>query len=387
MTETGPPHNLPERQVPQTQSEPEAANGVGDSALWRRRVLFWGGMALAALLMLWVFRSVLMPFVVGMLLAYFLDPVADMLERRGLSRTLAAIVILILAIALLALGFVLVLPVLANQLSGFVERLPQLLSNLQTMITSYGPAWLERVFGVDRSTLEDGLNQALSQGSGFLASFLESVWNSGAALVDIAGLFVIAPVVAFYMLIDWDRMIASIDAHVPRRHVDTVRAIARDVDRAVAGFIRGQGSVCLILGIYYAIGLTLVGLNFGLLIGLGAGLISFIPYIGSTIGLVVALGVALVQFWPDFLWIAATLAVFFSGQFIEGNILQPKLVGGKVGLHPVWLMFALFAFGALFGFIGLLVAVPAAAAVGVIVRFLLERYRQSHLYDATKGTS
>nr|WP_240535152.1 AI-2E family transporter [Notoacmeibacter marinus] len=344
-------------------------------------------MALAALLMLWVFRSVLMPFVVGMLLAYFLDPVADMLERRGLSRTLAAIVILILAIALLALGFVLVLPVLANQLSGFVERLPQLLSNLQTMITSYGPAWLERVFGVDRSTLEDGLNQALSQGSGFLASFLESVWNSGAALVDIAGLFVIAPVVAFYMLIDWDRMIASIDAHVPRRHVDTVRAIARDVDRAVAGFIRGQGSVCLILGIYYAIGLTLVGLNFGLLIGLGAGLISFIPYIGSTIGLVVALGVALVQFWPDFLWIAATLAVFFSGQFIEGNILQPKLVGGKVGLHPVWLMFALFAFGALFGFIGLLVAVPAAAAVGVIVRFLLERYRQSHLYDATKGTS
>ncbi|MCP1197951.1 AI-2E family transporter [Notoacmeibacter sp. MSK16QG-6] len=384
MTDTRPPYTVPTKDPG---APPQPTDNVAEGALWRRRVLFWGGLALAVLLMLWVFRSVLMPFVVGMLLAYFLDPVADMLERRGLSRTLAAIVILVVAIAVLMLGFVLIVPVLANQLSGFVERLPTLLSNLQTLVTSYGPAWLERVFGVDKATLEEGLNQALSQGSGFLASFIESVWNSGAALMDIAGLFIIAPVVAFYMLIDWDRMVASVDAHVPRRHVETVRAIARDVDRAVAGFIRGQGSVCLILGIYYAIGLTLVGLNFGLLIGLGAGIISFIPYIGSTIGLVVALGVALVQFWPDFIWIAATLAVFFSGQFIEGNILQPKLVGGKVGLHPVWLMFALFAFGALFGFIGLLVAVPAAAAVGVIVRFLLARYRQSHLYDATRETS
>ncbi|RLQ87665.1 AI-2E family transporter [Notoacmeibacter ruber] len=369
--------------VPQASASTSPAL-ITDNALLRRRVLFWGTVAIVSLIFLWVFRSVLMPFVVGMLLAYFLDPVADMLERRGLSRTLAAIVILIVAIALLILGFVLIVPVLANQLSSFIERLPELLSNLQALITSYGPAWLERVFGVDEATLQRGLNEALSQGSGFIASLLESIWNSGAALVDIAALVVIAPVVAFYMLIDWDRMIASIDEHVPRRHVETVRAIAKDVDRAVAGFIRGQGSVCLILGIYYAIGLTLVGLNFGLLIGLGAGVISFIPYIGSTVGLVVALSVALVQFWPEWPWILATLAVFFSGQFIEGNILQPKLVGGQVGLHPVWLMFALFAFGALFGFIGVLIAVPAAAAVGVIVRFMLRRYRHSHLYDATK---
>jgi predicted PurR-regulated permease PerM len=167
---------------------------------------------------------------------------------------------------------------------------------------------------------------------------------------------------------------------VPRDQVRIVRELAHEMDRSVAGFIRGQGSLCLILGIYYAVGLSLVGLNFGLLIGFVAGMISFIPYIGSLIGMVMAIGVALVQFWPDFPWIIAVAAVFFSGQFIEGNILQPKLVGHSVGLHPVWLMFALFAFGALFGFVGLLIAVPAAAVVGVLVRFALSRYLDSDIY-------
>jgi predicted PurR-regulated permease PerM len=159
-----------------------------------------------------------------------------------------------------------------------------------------------------------------------------------------------------------------------------VREIAREMDESVAGFIRGQGSLCLILGIFYAVGLSVVGLNFGLLIGFIAGMISFVPYIGSLIGLVLSVGVALVQFWPDYPWIMAVAGVFFVGQFIEGNILQPKLVGESVGLHPVWLMFALFAFGALFGFVGLLIAVPAAAAVGVLVRFALSRYLESDLY-------
>lgn len=175
-------------------------------------------------------------------------------------------------------------------------------------------------------------------------------------------------------------MVAKVDQWIPRDYVADVRQIAKEIDQAIAGFIRGQGSLCLILGIYYAVGLSLVGLNFGLLIGLFAGMISFIPYVGSMVGLVLAIGVALVQFWPDYPWIGLVLVVFFSGQFLEGNILQPKLVGSSVGLHPVWLMFALFAFGALFGFVGLLVAVPAAAAVGVLVRFALSRYLQSDLY-------
>jgi predicted PurR-regulated permease PerM len=197
---------------------------------------------------------------------------------------------------------------------------------------------------------------------------------------------VITPVVAFYILLDWDRMIAKVDAWIPRDHVATVRQIASEIDQAIAGFIRGQGSLCIILGIYYGVGLSLVGLNFGLLIGLFAGMISFIPYVGSLVGLFLAVSIAIVQFWPDYLWVCLVLAVFFTGQFLEGNVLQPKLVGSSVGLHPVWLMFALFAFGALFGFVGLLIAVPAAAACGVLVRFALSRYLQSDLYYGRSAT-
>jgi predicted PurR-regulated permease PerM len=191
------------------------------------------------------------------------------------------------------------------------------------------------------------------------------------ALLDIAALFVVTPVVAFYLLLDWDNMVEKVDGWIPRDHVDTVRELAKQVDATIAGFVRGQGSVCIILGLIYAVGLSLVGLNFGLLIGLFAGLISFIPYVGSMVGLVLAVVVAIVQFWPDFIMIGAVIAVFALGQFFEGNILQPRLVGKSVGLHPVWLMFALFAFGALFGFVGMLIAVPAAASVGVLVRFAI----------------
>ena len=200
------------------------------------------------------------------------------------------------------------------------------------------------------------------------------------ALFNIAGLFVVTPVVAFYMLLDWDRMVAKVDSWVPREHVATVRAIATDINTSSAGFVRGQGTLSLVLGIYYAIGLTLTGLNFGILIGLFAGLISFIPYVGSLVGLVLSVGVAIIQFWPDYFMIGAVALVFIVGQFIEGNILHPLLVGKSVGLHPVWLMFALFAFGALFGFVGLLIAVPAAAAVAVLVRFAINRYLESPLY-------
>jgi predicted PurR-regulated permease PerM len=178
-------------------------------------------------------------------------------------------------------------------------------------------------------------------------------------------------------------MIAVVDSWVPRDHVETVRAIFSDINTATAGFVRGQGTLCLVLGCMYAVGLTLTGLNFGILIGLFAGLISFIPYVGSLTGLVLAVGVAFVQFWPDWIMVVVVAFVFFAGQFIEGNILQPKLVGKSVGLHPVWLMFALFAFGALFGFVGLLIAVPAAAAIAVLVRFALSRYLESPLYKGT----
>jgi predicted PurR-regulated permease PerM len=350
------------------------------SAVWRRQIRFWAVTAALLALFLYVFSDILLPFVAGMVLAYFLDPVADRLQRWGLSRVMATILILVAFILVFALALMLVIPLLAQQLSEFISWLPDYLSRLQALVTNIDPDWIERRFGVKAADLRQGLNSLLSSGVGFVTAIFTSIWSSGVALFNIASLFVVTPVVAFYMLLDWDRMVAKVDSWVPRDHVQTVREIATDINAATAGFLRGQGTLCLVLGVMYAIGLTITGLKFGVLIGLFAGLISFIPYFGSLLGLVVALGVGFVQFWPDWIMIAAVAGVFFVGQFIEGNILQPRLVGKSVGLHPVWLMFALFAFGALFGFVGLLIAVPASAAIGVLVRYAISRYLDSPMY-------
>ena len=358
-------------------------NRVAEAVLaagWRRQVLFWLGAGIVLILFLYVFSAILLPFLAGMILAYFLDPIADWLETHGLSRLAAAVLILVAFVIVLVLALMLIIPILVTQLADFLARLPDYLSRLQVLVTSIDPEWLSQTLGVDPAALREGVNSLLTQGAGFLSTLFASIWSSGKTLIDLAGLFVITPVVAFYMLLDWDKMIRAVDGWIPRDHLADVRAIARDIDIAVAGFVRGQGTLCLILGVFYAIGLTMVGLNFGLLIGLFAGLVSFIPYVGSLLGLLLSVGVALVQFWPEWHWVVAVAAIFFAGQFIEGNILQPNLVGKSVGLHPVWLMFALVAFGALFGFVGLLIAVPAAAAVGVLVRFALSRYLASPLY-------
>ncbi|NLS03088.1 AI-2E family transporter [Rhizobium sp. P32RR-XVIII] len=354
-------------------------NQVSGASL-KRQIFFWLGVFVFFVIFLYIFSSILLPFIAGMAIAYFLDPVADRLQRLGMSRLMATIVILVAFVIVFALALMILIPVLINQFNDFAQRVPGYISQLQAYIAdaqdSVMPDWVKNQLG----TIKDNFSAVLTEGMGFLTGLFAQIWNSGKAIVDVISLLVVTPVVAFYMLLDWDRMVAKVDQCIPRDYLNDVRQIAREIDQAIAGFVRGQGSLCLILGIYYAAGLSLVGLNFGLLIGLFAGMISFIPYVGSLVGLVLAVGVAIVQFWPDYLWIGAVLAVFFSGQFLEGNILQPKLVGHSVGLHPVWLMFALFAFGALFGFVGLLVAVPAAAVVGVLVRFALARYLQSDLY-------
>lgn len=359
--------------------EEEVAEAAA-AAAFRRQLFFWLAGAFVLALFLYLFSDILLPFVAGMVLAYFLDPVADRLQRLGLSRVMATVVILFAFIIILVLAFVILIPVLASQMADFAGKLPEYLTRLQALITSFDPQWLKQRFGVDPASLKQGLNSLLTSGFGLLTTVFQSIWSSGMALVSVVSLFVVTPVVAFYMLLDWDRMVATVDSWVPRDHVGTVRQIAADINTATAGFVRGQGTLCLILGAMYAFGLTLTGLNFAILIGLFAGLISFIPYVGSLTGLVLAVGVAFVQFWPQWQMIVAVAVVFFIGQFIEGNILSPKLVGKSVGLHPVWLMFALFAFGALFGFVGLLIAVPAAAAVAVLVRFAIARYLESPLY-------
>lgn len=346
----------------------------------RRQATFWLIALLVFMAFLWLFNSILLPFIAGMALAYFLDPVADMLERWGLSRLMATITITFGFFVVFILLLMLVIPILGNQFAKFMEALPGLVSELQSLIALSENEWLRERIGFDAKSIQDNLNELLKQGAGFLSSLLQQIWASGKSLINIISLLVVTPVVAFYMLLDWDRMTAKVDGWLPRQHRDTIHGIFNDIDDAVAGFVRGQGTVCLILGTFYGVTLSIAGLNFGLLIGMVAGLISFIPYVGSLTGLVISMGVALVQFWPEYIPIAVIAVIFGIGQFLEGNFLQPKLVGESVGLHPVWLMFALFAFGSLFGFTGMLVAVPAAAAIGVLVRFALDRYLQSDFY-------
>jgi predicted PurR-regulated permease PerM len=338
------------------------------------------GLVLVALVV-YVLRDVLLPFVAGLALAYLLDPLADRFQRLGLSRLGSTLLILVLFVVSFIVALVLIAPLIAHQLAAFIGNLPGYVSRLQALIVEQGRPLLERFGGPEALTeMQSSIGELVGQGAAWFGRFLQSLWLGGQAIISIFALLVVTPVVAFYLLVDWDRMVATIDAWVPVRHRDTVRRLAREIDAAIAGFVRGQSLVCVILGTFYAVTLSLIGLNFGALIGMVSGVLTFIPYVGSLTGLVLSVGVALVQFWPDWAMILATLGIFVFGQFVEGNILSPKLVGDAVGLHPVWLMFALVAFGSLFGFVGLLLSVPLAAAAGVLARFALQRYLASPLY-------
>lgn len=352
----------------------------------QRQIGFWLAALAVLIALLLLLREVLLPFVAGLALAYLLDPLADRLERLGVSRLLATLIILALFVLIFILGLVLIVPIAANQLSAFIAKLPATVARLQQLVVEQGGPLIERLGGPNViKDIEASLGSVVSEGAKWLASVLSSVWTGGQALINVFALLVVTPVVAFYLLVDWDRMVATVDSWIPRRNVATVRSLAHEMDSAIAGFIRGQAMVCIILGTFYAVSLSLIGLNFGALIGMVAGFLTFIPYVGSLTGLVLSVGVAVVQFWPDWVMVLVTLGIFFFGQFVEGNILSPKLVGDAVGLHPVWLMFALFAFGAIFGFVGLLLAVPLAAALGVLARFAVRQYLASPLYESRLG--
>jgi len=352
----------------------------------RRQALFWLGTLACFILCLVIFSDILLPFVAGLALAYFLNPIVEWLERIGLSRVWSTCAIVLVFVVVLVLVLIVLVPILVQQLTSFILNLPNYIARLQSFIAGLDLAWLQE-YGIDVTAFQGNLNTLLANIGALVQPLLPSLWSSGQMMLGVMTLLIVAPVVAFYMLLDWNRMVAHVDSWIPRDHLSTVRMIFRQMDRAVAGFIRGQGTVCMMLGVYYALSLTIAGLNFGLLIGLFMGLITFIPYVGSAIGLLLSVGLAWFQYWPDdWNWIIVVSMICFTGQFIEGYILQPKLVGSSVGLHPVWLMFAMFAFGALFGFTGVLLAVPAAAAVGVLVRFALHTYLASPLYSGnSKG--
>ncbi len=356
----------------------------------RDQAKYWGIAVFVSGLMLWLLGDILLPFVLGGAIAYCLDPIADRLEAWGLSRAISVTLISIFALIVFVILFLLVIPTLIQQTTQLIEAGPDVVRSLQNQLSERFPQLEDENSMVRQQLLK--LGEAIQARGGELVN---GILNSALGIVNVLVLAVIVPVVTFYLLLDWDRMIARIDELMPRDHSPAIRNLATEIDRTLASFIRGQGTVCVVLGTYYAAALMIAGLNFGLIVGFIAGLITFIPYVGALVGGALAVGLALFQYWgvvpimeggevvghaTDWMRIAIVGGIFMVGQFLEGNILTPKLVGSSVGLHPVWLLFALSVFGALFGFVGLLVAVPVAAMLGVLVRFGIIQYKDSRLF-------
>jgi len=330
--------------------------------------------------LLWLLADVLMPFAAAMAVAYLLDPVTDRLQRLGAPRWLATTLVLLAFFILAILLLILLVPIIEEQVSRFIQALPTYRQSLHEIFSPILSELRESVAGKDFEEIQSAVGNYVGEAARWIGSVMGGLWRGGLAIIDIISLLVITPVVAFYLLRDWDRMVSTIDGLLPRAHLEEIRGIARDVDRTLASFLRGQLTVCLVLGTYYAVALGLVGLDAGVIVGMGAGLLSFIPYVGTITGFVVSMAIALVQFDQWTMW-ALVAGLFVLGQVVEGNFLTPKLVGDSVGLHPVWVMFALLAAGSLFGFTGILLAVPAAAVIGVLVRFFLSKYLASRYFQ------
>ena len=352
-----------------------------------RAPFFWLAILVAFLLLFSLLRPILLPFLLGMALAYFLDPVVRRLEQRGLSRTLAAGLIILGAIALSTLGLVLVTPIVATQVAELASRLPGIVSGAYGALKPYLTRAVARIQTTPAGDLTTPLVDAVRTVIGDAGLLAAAVLSRGLAVVNLLSLLAVTPLVAFYLLRDWPRIVAELDGWLPRPQAETIRQQLREIDRVLAGFARGSFVVCLVLAAFYSIALSLVGLDFGLVIGLTAGAVSFVPYLGFAIGIVSSVGVALYQFWPDWFRVAVVLGIFLGGQLATDYWLTPRLVGTQVGLHPLWVIFAVFAGAALFGFVGMLVAVPACAAIGVLTRFAIAQYKASELYRGTTPPS
>jgi predicted PurR-regulated permease PerM len=344
-----------------------------------RQYRFWLASLLLALIALYLLRAVLLPFVAGLALAYFLDPLCDRLEKWGCGRALATTIVLIGFAIFVVVVLLLLIPLIQAQIVGLIGSLPALVAGLLARMEPLLQFADEHLAPEEVSNLKSAITSQAGSIVQWIGTALAAVLTGGLALVNILSLIFITPVVTFYMLRDWDRLVARIDTCLPRRNADIIRAQARLIDQTLAGYARGQATVCLVLGVLYAAGLSLVGLDYGLVVGLLAGLLSFVPYVGTITGFVTSMGLAFAQF-SDPLSIGLVFGIFLIGQVLEGYVLTPRLVGDRIGLHPVWVIFALLAGGTLFGFVGVLLGLPAAAVVGVLTRFALGRYMDSPYY-------
>lgn len=351
-----------------------------------RQVAFWLVAAAALLVLLWMLGDVVLPFVLGAVIAYFLNPLADRLGRTGMGRTPASALIILFAALLLLIAIVLIGPLVFDQLRQLTETLPGDLRRLRDALQEWAKGSLGARYEGLAVSFERGLADAADNWSGSMKWAFEQIWSRGLALVNLLSLLLITPIVAFYLLADWPRVVARIDNALPRDHAPTIRRLAGEINVAVSAFVRGQGTICLILAAVYAVGLTLIGVRYGLLIGLTAGLASFVPFVGWALGFVMSATMAAAQSWPDLSLLLKVVLLFAGTSALDTAFLSPKIVGSRVGLHPVWLIFAVLAFGSLLGFAGVLVAVPVAAAIAVLVRFAVGVYLDSAIYRG-QGTA
>jgi len=347
----------------------------------RVSTLRWWVVAFVTFLIgVYLLKGMLLPFIAGLALAYFLDPVADRLQRMGLGRTPA--VLLITSVFMLSgLGVILlIIPVIQAQLLSLVHNAPRYADSGWTVLSPYVD-WLRTNLPAKQvEAIEQYASNYASFGVQWIAGVATRMLSQGAAIFSLLSLLIITPVVTIYLLRDWDHIVAKVDGWLPHASAKTIREIAHDVDLTLAGFIRGQATVCLVLACVYGVGLSLVGLEAGLIVGMATGLAAFIPYVGGITGFLVAMLLALFQFneWGP---IVSVIGVFVVGQGLEGYVLTPRLVGGRIGLHPVWVLFALLAGASLLGFAGVLIALPVAAVIGVMVRHGLRRYLASSVYS------
>ncbi|MDP6353237.1 MAG: AI-2E family transporter [Alphaproteobacteria bacterium] len=349
-----------------------------------RQALFWIGVAAVFVAILALLSDIMLPFVAGLAVAYFLDPLADRVERRGAPRALAATLVLAVFFLAFVAVLLLIVPMLEAQLLSLLGQLPEIGAHVRGVLAGLLAKLSARVSPEHIEQARQAAADLPQRLVSWILSLIDDAWRSGVALLNLIGLLVVTPVVSWYLLRDWDRLIAQVDGWLPRAHRAVIREQCGLIDDTLAGFVRGQATVCLILGGAYALALELAGLQYGLVVGLISGLISFIPYVGSLVGLALSLGLAVIQF-DEPLRIVLIAVIFVAGQAIEGNFLTPKLVGERVGLHAVWVLFAMLAGGSLFGFVGVLLAVPVAAVIGVLVRFGLAHYLESEIYRGGAG--
>lgn len=339
-------------------------------------------LTLAVIVLLWftvAVESVLMPFILAFVLAYILHPIVVRLERWRLGRGVATSLVVTGFCLFVVAVFLIIVPVLQAQVLDFMRRIPQFSASVWNHLKTILLYTKENMSPSQMAELSDAVSQSVISVLNAIGSSISRVLSSGIAVFNMLALIVITPVVLFYVLRDWREVQMQIKELVPKDKEKEVASVWKEINTTLAGFIRGQAMVCVILGFFYGVGLSLVGLDFGILVGMLSGLLSFVPYFGFGSGLILSLFLGFMQGFSLAQW--GGLAVVFSlGQILESYILTPYLVGNRVGLHPVWVIFALLAGGVLSGFLGILIAVPVAAVIGVLLRRGLRWYKKTSFY-------